>query len=95
MSLDDALTTLESEFGEFSPPVVGNVADLTLWVIDTGNDFARVFVAFRDATGLSPSTARGRLNNLPTLVMSGWPAQFKSFADALTDAVAQIEVRYD
>ena len=95
LSLVDALATLESEFGSFSPSVVVDVADPTLWVVDVGDDFARVFAAFRHATGLVPSTARDRLNNLPTLVASGWPAEFKSFADALTDAGAQIEVRYD
>jgi hypothetical protein len=93
--LSDALATLESEYGSFPPPVVGDVADPTLWVTEVGTDFAGVFAAFRHATGLHPADARDRLTNLPTLVATGWPAEFRVHMESLRNRGATVEIRYD
>ena len=95
LPLADALVKLESEYGTFPPPVVGDVADPTLWVTDAGSDFAGVFAAFRHATGLPPADARDRLTKLPALVATGWPAEFRVHMDSLRDRGATVEIRYD
>ena len=90
----DAMSKLKEQFGEFPPFENGPLRDPALWVTSIGPNAPRVFAIIRQAMSISPADAKGLLALGQFKVIEGWPSQFKTWQQALTEAGATVEIRF-
>jgi hypothetical protein len=95
LTVDEALAELKRVYGEFPDPPPSLMPDSSLWITSIGPNYARVFAVVREAMGITPSKAKALLDGAAFKVAGGWPSQFEHWKEALCQAGATVEVRYE
>lgn len=92
---EEAMTEIRRELGLESPQrdYVPGAYRPALWILEVGPHRARVTPIVAAAMSLGRSEVALKLDELPLLVQSGWPAQLEETRQSLVDAGAIVELR--